>query len=69
MTYFTNKERTEIAFCMPCDTLGTQNYKIVRQNKKRRDSLIRIIQRNFKTMDSAQEKLDKIAAVKGWEPR
>lgn len=66
-TYYTKKDKSEIAFCMPCNQDFVCNYKIVRQNQKKRSSILRLMDKKFRTQEEAQVKLDKIAKAKGWK--
>lgn len=66
-SYYTNANKTEMAFCMPINQDFNPNFKIVRQKQNNRDALFRLIDKNFRTEEEAQEKLDKIAKKKGWE--
>lgn len=67
-SYWINKETRSMAFCMPYDNDYDQNFKIVwRQKRGGRVYLGTLVKRRFQSRDLAQERLDKIAASKGWE--
>ena len=67
-SYWINKEARSMAFCMPYDNDYDQNFKIVwRQKRGGRVYIGTLVKRRFQSRDHAQERLDKIAATKGWE--
>lgn len=68
-SYWINKEKRQMAFCMPYENDWDQTFKIVwRQNKGAGKVAVgMLVKRRFKSRDLAQERLDKIAESKGWE--
>lgn len=67
-SYYTKEDKSEIAFCMPINESDwNPNYKIVRQDQKRRSLIFRLLDRNFQTEEEAQAKLNQIAKAKGWK--